>query len=209
VLRSRNSAILNPIVNKQQVKVGDVPRRKILLLIRDSVQKRQTTMDRNQKTVFLTLLGTVVLLVAASFAYFISKREGVVHCPDGSSHGRMNADQFETRYTGYSAKLQAKLSEKNDFAAEFGTQKLQEMSEALQLARLHLQALVAGYDVCAVDEKEFNNARNRYQQMEDIAHEVNDLSSHAPLTIAEETRVKQLIEEYIRLSHSSSVQPQP
>ena len=166
-------------------------------------------MDRNQKTVLLALLGTIVLLVIGSFAYIILKREGTVHCPDGSTHSRMNAEQFETQYTGYSAKLQAKLNQKNYFAAELGTQKLQEMSEAMQLARLHMQALVAGYDVCAVDVKEFNSARGRYQQMEDIAREMSDISSHASLKSAEETRVKQLVDEYIRISRSSGEEAKP
>src|SRR5438132_267337 len=101
-------------------------------------------MDRNQKAVLLSLFGAIVFVAIVGFAYLMWKREGVVHCPDGSSHPRMNADQFETQYTGYSGKLQAKLNEKNDFTAELGTQRLQEMSEAMQLARLHMQALVAG-----------------------------------------------------------------
>jgi hypothetical protein len=112
----------------------------------------------------------------------------------------INAEQFATDYTGYTAKVQAKLTEKSDLSAEIGTQKLREMSDAMQQSRLHIQSLAAGYDACAVDTSEFNDARNRYQRMEDVAREISNINSQQPLKIAEETRIKQLVDEYIRLS---------
>jgi hypothetical protein len=159
-------------------------------------------MDRNQKTVFLGGLLTVILLALGSYIFFRLKSTDVVHCPDGTTHPKMDAAGFATEYTGYSAKLQAKLNEKGDFSAELGTQKLQEMSEAMQQARLHMQSLAEGYNACAVDPSEFNDARNRYQRMEDIARQINEISSHIPLKTEDEVRLKQLIDEYIRSSHS-------
>jgi len=161
-------------------------------------------MDRNQKAVFLGGLLTVILLVLSGYIFVYFRSTSVVHCPDGTTHPKMDAAGFATEYTGYSVAVQAKLNEKGELTAELGIQKLQEMSEAIQQARLHMQSLADGYNACAVDPSEFNDARNRYQRMEDIARQINEISSHTPLKKEDGPLLKQLIDEYIQSSHSGS-----
>ena len=161
-------------------------------------------MDRNSKTVMLAALGTVILLVLVGCVYAYWRETMVVRCSDGTTHPRMNTRAFETRYTGYTAKIEAQIEQKGSFDASVGSQKLQEMTDAIQQARLHMQALADGYNACAVDVSEFNDAKNRYQRMEDIAREVNELSSHRPLQNADQDRIRKLVDEYIGESRSTT-----
>ena len=166
-------------------------------------------MNRNQKTVLLALTIATVFVIILALAFTVWKNTQTVHCDDGSSHPKINAEQFATAYSGYSAKLQAKFNEKSEFGGEIGTQKLQEMSESIQQARLNMQALASGYDACTVTTTEFNSSRDRFQRMEELAREINDIGSHVPLTVSEEARVKQLVQEYIRASQSSNSAKKP
>jgi hypothetical protein len=159
-------------------------------------------MNRNQRTALLYLFGTIVVLVVVGLGYLMWKQTQVVHCPDGTSHPKIDAAQFATQYTGITVNLEAKFAKTGEFSADLGTQKLQEMSEALQQSRLHMQALAAGYDACAVNAESFNEARSRYQRMEDIASQLTTISNHKPLSEAEKAQLIQLVDEYIQISRS-------
>lgn len=158
-------------------------------------------MDKNQKTVLMSAIGAVFFLVLIYLAYLIVAQNNTLACPDGTKRVRLNVRAFETQYSVSTLQLGAKLSEDKSFTADLGAKQLQQMSEAVQLARLHMQALADGYNACAISQEQFNKSRDRFQQMEGIAAEINGISGKDKLTTEDQVRLSNLVNEYIQLSH--------
>jgi hypothetical protein len=157
--------------------------------------------NRNDKTVALALIGAAVLLVVVILAYSLFQRNNQKSCPDGSTRIRINSAGFETQYSTNTYKLEARLKQDETLSAELGAAQLQQMSEGIQLARLHMQALTEGYNACAVGVDEFNESRNRYQRMEDIARQIDTMGGKDGLANGDRQTLARLVAEYIRLSH--------
>ena len=114
---------------------------------------------------------------------------------------RLDTQAFETQYSANTLQLEISMKSKLALTAELGPKQLQKMTEAVQLARLHLQSLADGYNACVVSQSEFNDSRNRFQRMEAIAGEINQITSRRSLTADDQKHIAKLIDDYITLSH--------
>ena len=88
---------------------------------------------------------------------------------------------------------------------ELEPKQLMAMSEALQLARLHLQALAESYNSCAISADDFNNSRATFAKM----------GVHRPPKARLDkklfgftgpkmtTRASQLVDQYLMLAQNS------
>lgn len=164
-------------------------------------------MDKNQKTVSLAGIGAAVLLVVLILSYSLFQRNNQKNCPDGSTRVRVDSAAFATQYSANTYKLEASLKRGGTLSAQLGAVQLQQMSESIQLARLHMQALAEGYNACAVSADEFNESRNRFQRMEDIARQIDALGGKDELADGDRQALAKLVAEYIHLSHVESGEP--
>jgi hypothetical protein len=155
-------------------------------------------MNKNMRIVFLTLIGTCAGIVIFYFTYrvLMSRQK----CPDGTTRVQIDVASFETQYSGYSMKLEAKLRKDASLTAELDPVKQREISEAMQSARLQLQALAAGYNTCAVTAAQFNQARDRFQRMEGLAQRIEQLSAQRPAGPKTNEMISAYVSEYVRLA---------
>jgi hypothetical protein len=156
-------------------------------------------MNKNQKTVWLVLIGAGVLVALLVFTSRILDRGAVIHCPDGTNRPRLNAESFETHYSGVQTQLSAKLGPGKELSAMLGSQQLIAMSEAIQLARLHLQALGVSYNGCLVRDQVFTDSLKLYAEMENIAGQLNVLAQSGR-SQGDESRASQLTTRFLELA---------
>jgi len=159
-----------------------------------------------KQRVWLALIGacTIIVVVAVFAIYsFVSHRP--VRCPDGTSRPRIDAASFQTQYSGYSAKLSARFGAGKELAGEITPKQLLAMSEAIQFARLHLQALAEGYNACAVSVAEFNDSRDRFSAMEDIARQMDAIFANGARSPGARAQLSGLVDRFLELAgHSGS-----
>jgi hypothetical protein len=124
-------------------------------------------MNDNQRTVLIWSISAALLITIAILIFNFLQGHGSVFCPDGTTHPRIDPRDFQTQYSAYTISLEAKLDQHTTLSGQLGEQQLQRMSDAIQAARLHMLAVADGYNACAINPQQFNEARDRYQRMED------------------------------------------
>jgi hypothetical protein len=164
-------------------------------------------MDNNQRRVLQRVIPAVVVILVAVFGYWLFQRNNQLPCPDGSKRVRIDSGSFATQYSANTVKLQGELRKSRTLFVELGSAQLLQMSEAVQLARLHLQALAEGYNSCAVGPEEFNESRNRFQRLEDLAGQINSLNAKENLRPGDQARLKQLTTEFIAVANTGARTP--
>jgi hypothetical protein len=166
--------------------------------------KMEQAVTKNQRNVYVAIAGTAVILTVVLLTYHLIERNNQVPCPDGVKRVRLDSGAFQTKYSANTLRLEINLKDQKSFATELGAKQLQQMSEAVQLARLNMKALADGFNACAVSPEEFNSSRNRFQRMESIAGEVNALSARPRLTSDDQALLSKLVDEYVALSRGGS-----
>jgi hypothetical protein len=153
-------------------------------------------MNKNSKTVTLTAIAAVLALVIAYFVWDSRLRWGTVHCPDGSSHPKIDIRDFTTQYWAYSAKLEVSVGDKAKMSTQLDPKTLDQASQALQSTREFRKYVVAGYNSCAITPARYESLGARFQALDNLAQQIDSLISRQSLSPDEKLRIANLIKQY-------------
>jgi len=161
-------------------------------------------MNKNQKQVVFALLAVLVILVCGYWFRDVHLRPyGNPNCGDGT-HITIDMRDFETQYTAYTLKLEANIGEKTKISTELEPKQLEQLSEAVQSTREFRKYVVAGYNSCAVTKIQYSEFGQKFQTLDSLAREINELTMKASLSQAEKAQLAGLIKQYGELSKSLS-----
>jgi hypothetical protein len=159
-------------------------------------------MTKNTKLVSLAGIGAAVLIVLVVIGRDISiGRHAKIECSDGA-RSSIDIRDFTTQYSGYSVELEASNGEKGKLAAKVNPVQLQQISEATQNAREFRKYVVAGYNSCAITKLQYGLYGARFQALDSLASEINDLVAKPSLSQEETKRLTDLIKQYGELVKS-------
>jgi hypothetical protein len=154
------------------------------------------TMTKNARTVSLVAIGAVVLVVLVlSGRDMFQARQQSRDCGDGPRHV-IDIRDFTTQYSAYSVELEANIGDKGKVSTKLNPGQLQQVSEAMQSAREFRKYVVAGYNSCGITKTEYGQYGARFQALDTLAREINELVSRAPLSQEETKRLADLIKQY-------------
>jgi hypothetical protein len=125
----------------------------------------------------------------------ILKRQEMLDCGDGPRR-RIDIRDFTTQYSAYSVELEASVGDKAKISTKLTPQQFQLLSEALQSAREFRLYVVAGYDSCAINAQQYAQFGNRFQALDNLAREIDTLTSKASLDQEEKAKLAALIGQY-------------
>jgi hypothetical protein len=151
-------------------------------------------MSKNTRIVFLaaiacTALITLVLVWNSRFS------PQVQDCGDGP-RTTIDTRDFQTRYSAYSVEIEASISDRQKLAGKLEPHQLQQLSEALQMANEFRKWLVAGYNSCAISKGQFAEFGTRFQHLDQLSRQIDNLSNKATLTSDDSRTLSSLVEEY-------------
>ena len=153
-------------------------------------------MTKNAKTVFLAVIAAVVLIfmvIIGSDAF--RARQEVRDCGDGPRH-TIDIRDFTTKYSAYSVELEASVADKGKISTKLSPVQEQRLSEAAQSAREFRKYVVAGYNSCAVTKDQYGQFGAKFQAMDSLAREINQLTGKPSLAPEETAKLAELIGQY-------------
>jgi hypothetical protein len=153
-------------------------------------------MNKNSRAVALAVIAATLILAMAYFLWDSRLRGGVVHCPDGSSHPKIDIRDFTTRYWAYSAKLEVSIDNKTKMSTQLDPKTLDQASQALQSTREFRKYVVAGYDSCAITPERYERLGARFQALDSLAQQIDSLISQQSLSLDEKEKNANLIKQY-------------
>lgn len=153
-------------------------------------------MTKNARTVSLVAIGVVALvtLVLIGRNVFLGRQQSR-DCGDGPRHV-IDIRDFTTQYSAYSVELEASIGDKGKISTKLNPVQLQQISEATQSAREFRKYVVAGYNSCAITKAQYGQYGARFQALDNLARETNELVSKPSLPKEDTKRLADLIKQY-------------
>jgi hypothetical protein len=159
-------------------------------------------MTRNAKTVWVVAIvaAVVVLLTLAWFGRdLIQGRAKTITCSDGPRR-TIDIRDFVTKHSAYSVELEADIANKAKFSGKVSPIQLQQISESVQSANEFRKYVVAGYDSCAITNAQYALYGARFQALDSLSRQINDLTAKSELSSDEEAQISNLIQQYGELA---------
>jgi len=157
-------------------------------------------MTKNAKAVSVVAIVAVVAVIGLLVGRDLwLKGHGTFDCGDGVRR-TIDLRDFTTQYSAYSVELGATLNDKSKLSAKLTPVQLQQVSESLQSANEFRKGLVAGYNGCAITKAQYADSLKRFQAIDELAREINQLLAKASLSQDEEAQLADLIGHYVRLT---------
>jgi hypothetical protein len=151
---------------------------------------------KNAKAVSLAGIAAAVLLVLLWFARDVFlRRQGSHDCEDGPRF-TIDIRDFNTQYSAYSVELEATFADKAKLSAKLSPTQLQQLSEAMQSAREFRRYVVPGYNSCAVTKAQYSQYGAKFQALDNLAREINELTGKTSLSPEETAKLAGLISQY-------------
>jgi len=145
------------------------------------------------------------LAAVALFAFlgrdFLLRRGRSVQCPEGPRQ-TIDLRDFVVQYSAYSATFQAKLEKKGEFSAKLDPVQLTALNEAAQQAAEFRKLLVAGYNSCAISAPQFAAAGVRFQVLDGLARQIDQLARLPNPAAEDRSRLTTLVQEYLGQARS-------
>jgi hypothetical protein len=159
-------------------------------------------MTKNAKTVLVVAITAFVLLVVVYFAIDFAKgRQRCFDCGDGQ-RCTIDTRQFATQYSAYSLELEASVKAGNKISAKVSRVQLQTLTESMQSANEFRKYVVSGFNSCAITKTQYARIGERFQAIDGLAREINDLTTKTALTRDESGKLSGLIQQYGDLVHN-------
>jgi hypothetical protein len=160
---------------------------------------------KNAKAVSLAAIAAVFLVVLIVIGRDVLLRRGTVDCGDGP-RPTIDIRDFTTQYSAYSVELEASVADKGKISTKLNPTQLQQISEAMQSAREFRKYVVAGYNSCAVTKAQYGQYGARFQALDGLAREINELTGKPSLRQEETTKLAGLISQYGDLARKLSTE---
>lgn len=153
-------------------------------------------MNKNARIVSVIAILAVIVIVCIYFGTDLLKgRRRCFDCGDGQ-RCTIDMRQFATQYSAYSVALEASVNDKAKVSAKIDPAQFQKLSEATQSAREFRQYVVAGFNSCAITKTQYGQFGARFQAMDNLAREINELTAKPSLSEDEHARLADLIDQY-------------
>jgi hypothetical protein len=161
--------------------------------LRDAVSK-------NAKIIWLAaIVAVVILALVLEFRDIFLRTSKVVTCDDGSRR-TIDIREFSTKYSAYSVELEVTVADKAKISTKLNPEQLQQLSESLQSANEFRKYLVAGFNSCAISKAKFAQDGTRFQAMDNLAHEINELVGDSSPSQQQIAKLTGLIHQYDELA---------
>jgi len=148
--------------------------------------------------------GLAVLIPGLFFARDLILRGGTtVSCPDGPHH-TIDLREFQTQYSAYSVSLEANVAGHTALSGRLDPVQLTQISEASQQAAELRKSLVASYNACIITAKEFAAISARYQTLDSLARQIDQLTRQPTLNPTEQAALTTLVDQYVRSAQQLS-----
>lgn len=155
-----------------------------------------SAMTKNARTVSLVAIGAVILVILVLIGRDMSLgRQKALDCGDGPRRA-IDIRDFTTQYSAYSVELEASIGERGKLSTKLNPVQLQQASEAMQSAREFRKYVVAGYNSCAITKAQYGQYGAKFQALDNLAREINELVSKPVLPKEETKRLADLIKQY-------------
>jgi hypothetical protein len=169
--------------------------------------KRKCYLTKNTKIISLATIAAVVAIVVIMVGrdMFIGQPHEFT-CEDGPRRA-IDIRDFATRYSAYSLELEATVKDKAKVSTKLAPIQLQQMSEALQNGQEFRKYVVAGYNSCAITKRQYGQYGTKFQALDNLAREINQLADSSSLSPEEGKTVATLITQYAELARKASEEP--
>jgi len=157
--------------------------------------------NKNVKVVSIAAIAALIVVIAIFVGRdLFLRRHNCFDCGDGQ-RCTIDTRDFTTKYFAYSVELEASFADKAKLSTKLNPVQLQQLSEAMQSARDFRQYVVAGYNSCAVNKAQYSQYGVRFQALDNLAREINELTGKSSLSQDEAARLATLITQYGDLAH--------
>jgi len=158
-------------------------------------------MTKNAKLVSFAAIGALILIVIIFLGrdVFLRIFHPTFDCGDGPRR-TIDIRDFTTQYSAYSVELEASVADKAKISTKLNPVQLQQLSEAMQNAREFRKYVVAGYNSCAVTKAQYIQYGARFQALDSLAREINELTGRPSLSQEEKAKLAGLISRYGELA---------
>jgi hypothetical protein len=161
-------------------------------------------LTKNAKTISLAAIAAmmiVVLIIAGRDVYL--RRQAELNCGDGPRRV-IDLRDFTIQNSGYSLELEANIKDKGRISTKLAPVQLQQLSEAMQNAQEFRKFVVAGYNSCAVTKVQYSQYGSKFQVLDNLAREINQLSGSRSLSTEQNKSLTSLISEYAHLARKGA-----
>ena len=164
-------------------------------------------MTKNAKTISLAAIAAVIVIVVIVVGrdMFIG-RQHEFNCEDGPRRA-IDIRDFATRYSAYSLDLEATVKDKVKVGTKIAPLQLQQLSEAVQNSQEFRKYVVAGYNSCAIKKTQYAEYGTRFQALDGLAREINQLTGSSSLSPEQSKNLTTLIAQYTELARQAGSQP--
>ena len=157
-------------------------------------------MTKNVKVVSVVAISAAIIVLAIVVGRdFLLRRGGTHDCGDGP-RPTIDMRDFTTQYSSYSVELEGTLNDKAKISTKVTPVQLQQLSEATQNANEFRKFVVAGYNSCAVTREQYARIGQRFQTLDGLAREVNQLAGSASLSPEQSKNLTVLVAQYTDLA---------
>jgi hypothetical protein len=146
-----------------------------------------------------TISAVVIILAVVLGRDFFLRRGGGHDCGDGP-RPTIDIRDFTTQYSSYSVELEGSLNNKAKLSTKVTPVQLQQLSEAMQSANEFRKFVVAGYNSCAITKEQYAKIGQRFQTLDGLAREVNQLAGSASLSSEQSKNLTVLVTQYADLA---------
>jgi hypothetical protein len=148
----------------------------------------------------VVLVAGVVILALTWVGWDIARgHQRSLDCGDGQRYS-IDGRQFATQYSAYSLQLEATLNDKAKVSVKLDPVQLQKLSEAMQNANEFRKYVVAGFNSCAITKVQYGQFGSRFQALDNLAREINELAPKSTRSAEENARLTSLVDEYTDLA---------
>lgn len=159
-------------------------------------------MTKTNRFVLFTILGGAALFALLFVGRdWILRRGSEIACADGPRH-TIDLRAFETEYSAYALKLEARVSKRGSFSGQLSPMQVQQLSEAAQQAAEFRKWLVASYNACAVTREGYAAAGVRFQALDGLARRIDALAIQSNPSEADRVTLESLTGEYVQQAAS-------
>jgi hypothetical protein len=157
-------------------------------------------LTKNAKTISLVVIAALIIVAVIAFGRdTILRWPRSFDCGDGPRR-TIDIRDFSAQYSGYSLELEAAVKDRARISTKVSPVQLQQLSEAVQNAQEFRKYVVAGYNSCAITKRQYSQFGARFQTLDSIAREIDQLADSSPLSSEQSKNLAFLITQYAELA---------
>jgi hypothetical protein len=161
-------------------------------------KKANTAKSANSR--WIILVAGISALAALWFGWdWWNRHQRPIDCGDGQRYA-IDTRQFATQYSAYSLQLEASVNDKRKISVKIDPVQVEKLSEAMQNANEFRKYVVSGFNSCAITKAQYGQFGARFQALDSLAREINELVSQPARSGEQTTKLTSLVNEYADLA---------